>query len=51
MRPAGLRLFGDQNEIISFDDEPAHQNWEEYDAKLETILKVRNQALFHMSSV
>ena len=40
MRPAGLRLFGEQNEIISFDDESIHQSWEEYDATLEALIKV-----------
>ena len=40
MRPAGLRLFGEQNEIIAFDDEATHQSWEEYDATLELIVKV-----------
>ena len=40
MRPAGLRLFGDQNEIIAFEDESIHQSWEEYDATLEALMKV-----------
>jgi len=39
MRPAGLRLFGDQNEIIAFEDESIHQSWEEYDATLEALMK------------
>lgn len=46
MRPAGLRLFGDQNEIVSFDDQEVHQNWEEYDEKLEPLLKVSYQKAF-----
>ena len=43
MRPNGLRLFGDQNEITSFDDEPIHQTWDDYDGALESLLKV----IFH----
>lgn len=39
MRPNGLRLFGEQNEIISFDDEPVHQTWDDYDSALESLLK------------
>ena len=48
MRPAGLRLFGDQNEIVSFDDPEVHQSWEEYDEKLEPLLKVtsKNSKIF-----
>jgi len=38
MRPAGLRLMHDQNDLTYFDKQPVHQNWEEYDNYLKKLV-------------
>ena len=40
MRPAGLRLMHDQNDLTYFDKQPVHQNWEEYDNYLKKLVAV-----------
>ena len=49
MRPAGLRLMHDQNDLTYFDKQPVHQNWEEYDnylKKLVAVSKSKKVAIF-----
>ena len=40
MRPAGLRLMHEQNDLVYFEKEPLHQSWEEYDNSLKRIVAV-----------